>query len=317
MLVVRPSAARAGAGEALEELSARLGVTPVVMECPRGAEDLKYRAVTRRYRDADYVLVVGPADFTVHFLRAEHVANEGKIALIDAEGDPEAQGPIAAHVRVAPEIALRQILRRVSETKRAPWIEFDEDEEVERAVDGALHPFTVGLLLRKALSPDDLVILDGGEFCQWVRLALATAPNHVIWNSRLGAIGGSIPLALGAAAAQPERRVIAVIGDGSFGYHGAELETAVREKLKLTVIVGNDSRWAAEWHTQREKYGRAVATMLTPARYDEVARGYGAEGRDVADEPALTGALEEALRSPVPSCLNVRIASVRSLSIAP
>jgi acetolactate synthase I/II/III large subunit len=316
LVIVRPSADRGRARDALRQLALRLGITPVVLESPRGSEDLKYRAETLRYADADYALVVGPADFAVHFLSQKTLASTGRVALIDAVGDPEPQRVLDVHARVEPVRALSEIVAHLPEERRARWVDDMGSDEVTPS-DGALHPLRVGAILRESLGPDDLVILDGGEFCQWVRLELATVPNAVVWNSRLGAIGGSTPLALGAAIAQPQRRIVAVVGDGAFGYHLAEIETAVREGVKLTIVVGNDDRWGAEWHTQREKYGRAVATMLGDVRYDEVARAFGARGFDVASESELRAALSQAREMEHVACLNTRIASVRSPATAP
>lgn len=316
LVIARPSAGRGRTGDALRELGRRLGVTPVIMESPRGSEDLKYRQVASRYADADYALLIGPADFSVHFLAQDVIATNGRIALIDAAGDPEPLRAPDAHVRVDAGGALAALLRLLPEQKREAWTGMATSEARAGAA-GALHPLRVGELLRATLAPGDLVILDGGEFCQWVRLALAAVENEVIWNSRLGAIGGSIPLALGAALAQPDRRVVAVIGDGAFGYHGAEIETAVREGVRLTILVGNDDRWGAEWHTQREKYGRAVATMLSSVSYDEVARGFGALGYAVDDEAELQKSLALAGGADETVCLDVRIAPVRSPATAP
>ena len=315
LLIARPSANRGVAGKALRELGARLGVAPVVMESPRGSEDLKYRAITSQYPDADYALVIGPADFAVHFLAQERLARNGRLALIDFEGDPEPKRSLDAHLRTEPSLALEQLVGRIPLDHRTSWISPATTAEVQST--SALHPLTVGNLLREMFGSEDLIVLDGGEFGQWLRLAFANSGHEVIWNSRLGAIGGSIPLALGAALAQPDRRVAVAVGDGAFGYHGAELETAVREGANLIVIVGNDDRWAAEWHTQREKYGRAVATMLGTVNYDEVARGYGAQGYEADDDVSLRRALSLARSADEPVCINVRIASVRSPATAP
>ncbi|MGH7714743.1 MAG: thiamine pyrophosphate-dependent enzyme, partial [Vulcanimicrobiaceae bacterium] len=316
VVIVRPSANRGRTGEALSELAGRLGITPVVMESPRGSEDLKYRAQTLRYADADYALVVGPADFAVHFLSTKTLASKGSVALIDAAGDPEPQRVLDAHTQIDPSLAFREIVAHLPEARRPRWVNGDAAQVVESA-QGAMHPFRVGETLRETLGPGDLVVLDGGEFCQWVRFALSPLPNEVVWNSRLGAIGGSIPVALGAAIAQPRRRIVALVGDGAFGYHLAEIETAVREGVRLTIVVGNDERWGAEWHTQREKYGRAVATMLGNVHYDGVARGFGARGFEVVSETDLRDALAQARETENVACLNTRISSVRSPATAP
>ncbi|HEY1726981.1 MAG TPA: thiamine pyrophosphate-dependent enzyme [Candidatus Baltobacteraceae bacterium] len=316
VVIVRPSAARGRAGAALHELASRLGIRPVIMESPRGTEDLKYRFETRGYASADFALVIGPADFAVHSLSQEALASNGAVALIDAEDDPQHDRKPDVHLRLEPTRALEAIVARLPEKRRARPVE-DRASDNAPPSGGALHPLYVGAILRETLGSDDLVILDGGEFCQWVRLALAAVPNQVVWNSRLGAIGGALPLALGAAVGQPQRRIVALVGDGAFGYHLAEIETAVREGVKLTVVVGNDDRWGAEWHTQREKYGRAVATMLGAVRYDEVARGFGARGFDVSSESELRSALGKAREMEHVVCLNTRIASVRSPATAP
>lgn len=316
LVIARPSAGRGATGELLRALGERLSVTPVLMESPRGSEDLKYRAAMRRYKDADYVLLIGPADFSVHFLSDTFIAPDGRVALIDTAGDPEPDRETHVRVRANPKEALETLLRHLPDVRRTPWIEPPANAAHAEATNG-LHPFRLGEILRETLQPDDLIVLDGGEFGQWLRLALAPLPNQVIWNSRLGAIGGSIPLALGAALAQPERRILVGIGDGAFGYHASEIETAVREGARLTILIGNDDRWGAEWHTQREKYGRAVATMLGSVDYDAVARGFGALGYDAGDEAELRKALGLAGGADETVCLNVRIASVRSPATAP
>jgi acetolactate synthase I/II/III large subunit len=157
-------------------------------------------------------------------------------------------------------------------------------------------------------------VLDGGEFCQWIRLGLRDIPNQMLWNGKLGAIGGSIPMALGARVSAPSRRVIAVLGDGSAGYFLSEFETLSRYGLKITAVIGNDARWAAEWHMQVARYGpeRTFDTELTPARYDLAAQGFGAVGFNAGRRTELRSALSAAFESSVAACVNVRVAAVRS-----
>ena len=139
----------------------------------------------------------------------------------------------------------------------------------------------------------------------------------MLWNGKLGAIGGSIPMAVGAAATPGAGRVFVVLGDGSAGYHLSEFETAARYGLSFFAIVGNDARWAAEWHIQVERYGadRTDATDLTAARYDQAAEGFGGRGALVGDADELRGALDEALGSAMPWCVNAHVAAVRSPAV--
>src|SRR5262249_55675555 len=117
------------------------------------------------------------------------------------------------------------------------WSQTPPSEVVsEGSPQSGVHPLEVAALVRKVLQPDDVVILDGGEFCQWIRLGLRDVPNRVLWNSRFGGIGGSIPMALGAAAAGHPGRILALLGDGAAGYHVSEFETAARYGLPFVAI---------------------------------------------------------------------------------
>jgi acetolactate synthase-1/2/3 large subunit len=181
----------------------------------------------------------------------------------------------------------------------------------------ALHPLAVTDALRAALQPDDIIVLDGGEFSQWVRWGLRDLPNTMIWNGKFGAIGGAVPTALGAAVTRPNSRVIAIAGDGGVGYHLLEMETAARYDLPMVLLIGNDGLWATEWHLQVERYGpeRTFETNLTEARYDRTAEGLGGRGRFITAATELQPALLEALDADVATCLNVRIAPLRSPAV--
>jgi acetolactate synthase-1/2/3 large subunit len=150
-------------------------------------------------------------------------------------------------------------------------------------------------------------VSDGGEFGQWAQAAL-TAEARLI-NGLSGSIGSGLPLALGAQLAAPARRVFVTLGDGTFGFHALELDTAVRHRLPVVAVVGNDARWNAEHQIQQRRYGpdRVVGCELLPSRYDLVATALGAHG-ELVEEPAdLAPALERAVRAGRPACVNVRI----------
>jgi acetolactate synthase-1/2/3 large subunit len=128
-------------------------------------------------------------------------------------------------------------------------------------------------------------------------------------NGVAGAIGAALPFALAARLARPGAPVIATMGDGTFGFHPAEIETAVRYGLPFVAVVGNDARWNAEYQIQLREYGaaRTVATELLPTRYDEVARAFGGHGELVTEAREMRPALERALESRLPAVLNVMI----------
>jgi acetolactate synthase-1/2/3 large subunit len=138
---------------------------------------------------------------------------------------------------------------------------------------------------------------------------MLSAPARII-NGVAGAIGPAIPFAMAARCARPEARILAVMGDGTFGFHMAEFDTAHRHGLPFVAVVGNDARWNAEHQIQLREYGanRAHGCELAPGtRYDLVAVALGAHGEFVTRAEELAPALERAFASDKPACVNVVI----------
>jgi len=216
----------------------------------------------------------------------------------------------AAQARSWPESGWRNEIEALRADRRASVSPDEASDEVP------IHPARVVATVRDVLQPGDCVALDGGEFVRWARWCFGGGPHELITSGKLGALGSGIPFAVSAALARPERRSVAFVGDGTFGFHAMELDTAVRHKLPCVVIVGNDAGWATERHRQRAVYGpdRVVAADLLPTRYDQVAVGLGAHGEHVTRPSELRPALERAFASGRPACVNVEIASLRAPS---
>jgi acetolactate synthase-1/2/3 large subunit len=156
------------------------------------------------------------------------------------------------------------------------------------------------------LRPDDCLVFDGGDFCHFGRSLLpALKPKRWLYVSSLGMLGSSLPSALAAKLAYPDARVIVLTGDGAFGFNGMEFDTAVRHKLNIVAILGNDAAWGIDRQIQLGLYGRPVATELLPARYDQVVQGLGGYGEFVERAEDLRPALERALAAGKPALLNV------------
>ena len=130
----------------------------------------------------------------------------------------------------------------------------------------------------------------------------------------LGTIGSSLPNGLALQLANPGRPVAVITGDGALGFYIAEMDSAVRHKLPVVLIVGNDAGWGLERELQSHATGGAptVACELQSARYDIIMKGFGGEGETVERLDEVRPAVERAFRSGVPYCLNVKIRGVRS-----
>ena len=190
-------------------------------------------------------------------------------------------------------------------------------EHFASTVPGKLHPAEVFGVLQPVVSrdPQTTLICDGGEFAQWGQ-SLLKAPRRLI-NSVTGAIGAGLPFALAARFLERKALIFAIMGDGTFGFHMAEIETAVRRQLPLIVIIGNDARWNAESELQRRYYGenRMHGCDLLPARYDLLASALGGHGEfvDVIDQ--LPGAIARAVSGGKPAVINIMTQSISAPAV--
>ncbi|MCS6892778.1 MAG: thiamine pyrophosphate-binding protein [Rhodovarius sp.] len=307
---------------ALAGLEAALGLPVLVMESPRGLKDPTLRAAGQLFGEADLVLLLGkPLDFTLGFGRCPPFSAAARWAVV--EPDPRlidrAQRLVGERLALAVQAAALpavQTLSRRVRPARPAWA-----DQLRRAADflpagwadlpeaGTPHPVPIARRIAACLRPGDVLINDGGEFGQWMLALLRPPPGGLrICNGVAGAIGASIPFAIAARAARPDNRVVAVMGDGSFGFHMAEFETAVRHGLPFVAIIGNDGAWNAEHQIQLRAYGANRAhgcAMLPGTRYDLAVRALGGHGEVVDRLEDFAPALERALASRLPACVNV------------
>ncbi|MGY6499460.1 MAG: thiamine pyrophosphate-binding protein [Acidimicrobiales bacterium] len=161
-----------------------------------------------------------------------------------------------------------------------------------------------------AMHDDMIVIGDGGDIVAQASKVLKV-PDDGTWMDPgpLGTLGVGMPFALAAQIAHPDRRVLIVYGDGSFGLNGFEYDTAVRFGLPIVGVVGNDAAWGQMMRPQAMLYGadRLVATELAPTRYDRVVEALGGHGEHVTEPADIVPAIERALASGRPSLVNVEI----------
>ena len=153
-----------------------------------------------------------------------------------------------------------------------------------------------------------IYISDGGEFGQWAQSIIPK--SKAITNGPSGAIGGSIPQAIGASFANPDAIVVCFLGDGTAGFQIADWETARRYKLPIIYIIGNDQRWGAEVEIQIKDYGedRAKYCMLdNETNYASVACGLGCKGFKVSSIKELKKIIKAVFSSKETTIIDVNI----------
>lgn len=259
------------------------GIPAVGMDSPRGMNDPGLGRFAQVLPKADKVFLVRKRlDFTLRFGKALGEACEA----VEAES-LESLAHLRSDAREWLDEVRAAIAYRPPEWDRIPTV---------RAL-RSLQPLLDA-------HPESVLVCDGGEFGQWVRACL-TAPHRVV-NGIAGSIGAGLPFAVAARIARPEAPVLGFLGDGTFGFHPAEIDTAVRYGLPFVAVVGNDARWNAEHQIQVRDYGadRAVGCALLPTRYDEVARAFGGYGEHVTEADALLPAVRRAMDSRLPAVVN-------------
>jgi acetolactate synthase-1/2/3 large subunit len=137
----------------------------------------------------------------------------------------------------------------------------------------------------------------------------AERPASVIATGPLGCLGVGLPFALAAKIAEPNRTVVLLSGDGTFGLNGMEFDTACRHNIPVLCVIGNDQAWGMIKHGQELTYGfdRTCACDLGPVRYDKMVEALGGHGEFVEKPGDIRPALERALKSGKPACVNVLV----------
>jgi acetolactate synthase-1/2/3 large subunit len=271
-------------------------------------------AVHTAFREADLFLIVGKRiDYRLAMGGARLFPPDARFIQIDIH--PQELGlnrPLDAAICADARLALEALAEAAGPQPwpRRPWLERlralrrDWEATLAQAASGdasPMHPAALCRELSQALPRDVLYLLPAREPGGWLRLG------------PLGAIGSSLPNALALQLAHPGRPVAVITGDGALGFYIAEMDTAVRHKLPIVVIVGNDAGWGLERELQSFAYGGVtVACELQSTPYDVIMKGFGGGGETIERLDQVRPAVQRAFASGVPYCLNVKIRGVRS-----
>jgi len=330
-----PQLSNAGGRALLSDLEAATNAPVVILESPRGLADAGLGAFQDLITKVDLVVLLGKAlDFTTRWAAAPDYRSDVRLIAIDPEAAlaeramKEAGDRLIVGCVADAKLAARTIIARAafSEPRGKEWL-----REARAAIDnrpaewasvvsskpGRLHPAELLRTLRPYVErcDDAVLVCDGGEIGQWAQSILPLRQRMI--NGVSGSIGSSLSLALSARYFEQNAPIFVVLGDGTIGFHLAEFETAVRRSLPFVAIVGNDACWNAESQIQFRTYGadRMHGCDLTPARYDLVVAALGGHGEFVERMEDLAAAIERALESGKPACINVMIESVGAPNI--
>jgi acetolactate synthase I/II/III large subunit len=313
-LVITGRGAR-GTAEAATKLLDASGAVYLDTQESRGLVDGAHASVVgavraRAMQEADLVLVVGrkldyqmaygsPAVFAhAKFIRIADHADELRD---NRRGEVE----LLADAGLA-MTALAQVMRTPSPMLDTAWTTALRAEHVKRAAkhaeamasapagkDGHMHPNRIFAALRKVLKSDAITIADGGDLLSFARMGLES--KHYLDAGAFGCLGVGTPYAVAAALLHPGRQVVAVTGDGAFGFNAMEIDSAKRHGAQAVFIVSNNAAWNIERLDQEMNYGgRVVGTTLASSDYAAMARAFGLHAERVTDPARLEGAMCDA-----------------------
>ena len=201
------------------------------------------------------------------------------------------------------------------EPVRTHWVRWTEEfrslREAQRAVpnyEGTLNLGTAMRELESLLDRDALVTTDAGNFAGWATRFINFRDGQRYIGPTNGAMGYSVPAAIGAKIAYPDRMVVSLVGDGGFLMTGQELATAFHHGVAPIVLVFNNQMYGTiRMHQERAYPGRVSGTGLTNPDFAKFIEAFGGHGEVVSDTAEFSPAFRRAVDSGRPAVIELRM----------
>ena len=308
------------AGAALQSFVETAGIPFYTTPLSRGAipEDhgLAFLfARARAFAEADVILNVGTRfNYVIQFGRPPRWAADVKVIQVDV--DPTELGhnrpadvPIFGDARAVLQQLTAEAKGKLDKGRYRTWVDRLKSIDAEKGLESEkamsddkvpIHPLRLCKEVRDFLRRDAILVVDGQEILNYGRQSIPTfTAGHRLNSGPFGCMGVGLPFGIGAKVACPDTQVVVLHGDGSYGINGTEIDTAVRHKIPVLVVISNNGGWTAD--PKQDKPGR----NLGYTRYDKVAIDYGAHGEFVEKPHEIRAALERAYASHKPALVNV------------
>jgi thiamine pyrophosphate-dependent acetolactate synthase large subunit-like protein len=257
------------------------------------------------FRDADLIIVLGTRmNYIIGHASPPRFGPSAKIARIDVDPAEISMAaryvdiPIVGDCKAVLGQLLQGIKGRINPDKYAGWRkQLADGEQAKRSSaganklqeDGDIHPVRMLEAVRDFMNRDAILCVDGQETLNFGRQTMSTfAPGHRLNSGPFGTMGVGMPFGVGAKVACPDKQVIVVHGDGSMGLNAMELDTAIRHKLPILVVISLNGGWTGD--PKREKPGRDLGYT----RYDKICEALGGYGEYITKVEDIRPALERA-----------------------
>jgi thiamine pyrophosphate-dependent acetolactate synthase large subunit-like protein len=296
----------------MQELVERAGIPFYTTPQGRGVvpddHPLSFPSVrSTAFREADLIIVLGTRmNYIISHAAPPRFNAKARIARIDIDPAEIATAARAVDIGIVGDCrsVLSQLLAamkgKVDPDRYTDWRKELADGAAAKlnspgankpVEDGDIHPLRLCEEIASFMQRDAILVVDGQEILNYGRQSMPTyAPGHRLNSGPFGTMGVGLPFALGAKLAKPDKQVICVHGDGSFGLNAMELDTAVRHKLPVLVVISLNGGWTAD--PNRDKPGRDLGYT----RYERMAEALGCHGEYVDKAEDIRPALERAQR---------------------
>jgi acetolactate synthase-1/2/3 large subunit len=283
------------------------------------ADHPQFFVYSRRFAlsQADVAVLIGTEiDFRLNYGSPPLFNPKGKVIQIDI--DPTEIGHnrnIDVGIVGDAREVLHQLLTELGKKRmpqRTAWLEKVRVSEAERvkALEPLLssdavpiHPLRLLKEVCDFLERDAIIVGDGGDIVSFAAQVLKTHyPGHWLDTGKLGCLGVGTGFAMAAKLAKPDKQVLIVHGDGSFGLNGMEFDTMVRHNIPVVSVIGNNRAWMPIVDGDP-----GLARHLGWARYDKMVEALGGHGEFVERPEQIRPALERAFASGLPAAVNVMI----------
>jgi thiamine pyrophosphate-dependent acetolactate synthase large subunit-like protein len=268
------------------------------------------------FREADLLLVIGTrSNYVNGHLTAPRFSKTAK--LIQVNIDPcEVGATRACDVGIVGDakLVLQQLIEagtgKLNSADYRDWVSHLRGIDGEKGAKNLekmstdklpIHPLRLCKEIGEFLDRDAILVVDGTDILSYGRQSIRTfLPGHRLNSGVLGTMGVGLPFGIGAKVAHPDKQVLVLHGDGSFGMNALELDTAVRFKLPVVTVISLNGGWSAE------EAHRKPGQHLGYQRYEKLAETLGCYGEYVDDPTQIKPALERAFKSGLPAVINVR-----------
>lgn len=267
------------------------------------------------FREADVVLVIGArANSMLSFLRPPRFSRDAKFINVNLDGreighNREIAVGIIGDARLVLEQLAAEARGRFNPKEETAWVaqlaakhrtNLERNAPLMHSSKVPIHPLRLCNEVKESITRDTILVVDGHEILNFARQSIPIYEAGCSLNAGPhGCMGVGIPFGIGAKVAAPDKPVLVLSGDGAFGWNGMEMDTAIRHKLPIVVVVSNNGGF-----TSRQTGGN-VGRDLGFQRYDKLVEALGGYGEFVEQPDEIRPAIERAIKSGRTALVNV------------